>query len=522
MPLGGRRTRVAAVVLAALTTLAACSSSSASSGKRAGSTSSTTTASTAGSTCGYYYEWKSAWKFALQPDPHAAYSYVIPRVTTEPIAYVINGPFPYAPWTSWTIYNAQAEPFSLATDNAITPDEGSVNPFVVGTPVLSPERNYTLLVLPQGTDTGTLAPSLRSIPASNIIASPTTGKGFIIANRVYNAFPGYNRGGAAGPTSTPFPTVKAVNFQTGADVDCSAQNLIPDGKPPTQMPTNSETRAPSEAVIQLTDGTKLPIGPQGSRRSAEGTNAAVAGAEYAPALDPNLIEFTRPPLLPGADVSSIPPPDNCAGYLGAATSTTKVGLIRLPHVAQWFDTSHLTATTPFAQEQTTYISFTQYGSGISFYDPGSKNTGSLGNEELKVDSSGGATILVWPASLSPKQQAQVTAYATKNGFAVMRGGQKGPVTTPNLFVRLKGASPSYQGGYTPTADRTGVPCYFDANPSASWTQLTGDQYVATARNIGSGAPQGVNCSVSDVVSGTCLASLKTYISQTGGSYTASS
>ena len=485
-----------------------------------GSSGKKSAAGTSNPVCGYYYEWKSAWKFALQPDPHAAYTYVIPKVTSDPIGYVISGPFPYAAWTSWTIYNAQAQPFSLATDSKITPDGGSVNPFVVGTPVMSMHRDYTLLVLPEGTDTSKLASSLQSIPASNIISSPTSGKAFIMANRVYNAFPGYNRGGAAGPTHTPFPTVKAVNYETGDDVDCTDQNLVPNPKAPTEMPTNATKKSPSPAAVKLADGTTLPIGPQGSRKSALGANAAAQGAEYAPALDPNEIEFTRPPLLPGADVSEIPPPDNCAGYLGAATSTTKIGLIRMPHVAVWFKTDNLTPSTPFTQEQTTYISFTQYGSGISVYAPGTPNTGSLANGELKVDKSGGTTIMIWPDSLSSSQQQQVFAYAKSHGWAILRGGQKGTVTTPNLFVRLKGASPSYSGGYTPSPDRKGVPCYFDNHPTAAWSALTGDEYVASAKNIGSGAPQGVNCSASALLDGSCLENLQDYIKQTGGSYTA--
>ena len=479
-------------------------------------------AALSGPVCGYYYEWKSAWKFALQPDPHAAYSYVIPKVTTDPVGYVITGDFPYAPWTSWTIYDSKAQPFSLATDNKITPDEGSVNPFVVGTPVLSPERKFTLLVVPEGTDTGSLAAPLQDIPTTNVINSPTTGNGFIIAYRVYNAFPGYNRGGAAGPTDTPFPEVRAINYETGEDVDCTTQNLLPSPTSPADMPTNAVDASPSEAVVELTDGTRVALGSQGSRSSAEGDDAAIDGAEYAPELDPDLIEFTRPPLLPGADVSSIPPPDNCAGYLGAATSMTEIGLIRMPHVAVWFDTDNLTPETPFEQEETTYISYTQYGSGVSFYDPGSPNSGSLGNGELKVDASGGSTVLVWPPTLSKDDQEKVFAYAEDNGFAIIRGGEQGPVTTANLFVRLKGSSSSYTGGYTPTSDREGVPCYFDDNPDAKWTDLTGDEYVASFDNIGTGAPQGVNCPVDAVLSGECLDTLKAYIEQTGGSYTASS
>jgi hypothetical protein len=313
-----------------------------------------------------------------------------------------------------------------------------------------------------------------------------------------------------------------VNYETGAPVDCGPQNLVPNGKPPTEMPTNAIDANPSNGVLTLTDGTRIAVGSQGSRRSAEGGSAAADGAEYAPALDPDLIEFTRPPLLPGADVPSVPPPDNCAGYLGAAVSTTKIGLIRMPHVAVWFDTTKLTPQSLFVQEQTTYISFTQYGSGVSFYDPGKPDTGSLGNGELKVDKSGGSTILVWPPNLSKADQQKVFALAQKNGWALLRGGEKGKITTANLFVRLKGASSSYQGGYTPTSDRTGVPCYFDANPTQSWSQVTGDQFVASAKNIGTGAPQGVNCTVAEVTGGACLSRLKAYITKTGGSYTASS
>lgn len=472
---------------------------------------------TAGSAvCGYLYEWVSAWKFALQPDPHAAYTYVVPQVTSEPIGFVVSGPFPYAAWTSWTIYDSQAQPFSLAKDSSIAPDEGSVNPFVVGTPVLSPERTFTLLILPKGTDAGTIAESLRSIPSSNVLSSPTSGDFYVLANRIYNAFPGYNRGGAAGPTNTPFPEVRAVNYETGDEVDCSTQNLLPSPKPPTEMPSD-RSRPPSDGTVELTTGDTISLGSQGARRDGQGT--ADLGPEHAPELDPDRIEFTRPPLLPGGDVSSIPPPDNCAGYLGAATSTTEIGLIRMPHVAEWFDTSNLTATTPFEQEETTYVSFNQYGNVVQTYEPGSPNTGSLGNEELMVDSSGGATVVVWPRSLTSSQQRDVFAHAEQNGWALIRGDEGGPLTTPNLLIRLKGASESYPGGYTPTADRSGVPCYFDDNPNATkWNEVSGEKYVASAQNIGAGAPQGVNCSVDEFLGGDCLARLEDYIAETGGEY----
>jgi hypothetical protein len=99
--------------------------------------------------------------------------------------------------------------------------------------------------------------------------------------------------------------------------------------------------------------------------------------------------------------------------------------------------------------------------------------------------------VVWPRSLSADDQQQVFDHAKTNGWAIIRGDEQGQVTTANLFVRMKGASSSYQGGYAPTSERAGVPCYFNDNPSAKrWHQVTGDKYVASAKNIGAGAPQG--------------------------------
>jgi hypothetical protein len=472
-----------------------------------------TTAGEGSAVCGYLYEWLSSFRFPLQPDPHAAYSYVIPEITEEPVALEIRGQFPYAAWTSWTIYTdaqAGAQPFSVVKASDITPDDGSVNPFVVGTPVLAPNRDYQLLVLPQGIDTTTLDESLQDVPMSNILTSPAQGGWFIVANRVYNAFSGYNQGGAAGPMDIPFPTVRAVNYETGEDLDCADVNLLPSPRSPDDMPTG---RSPATGPLTLRNGEQLSVGVL-----AEGDHE---GSEYAPAYDPDLIEFTRPPILPGADVPSVDPPDSCAGYLGAATSTTEIGLIRIPHVATWFDTSDLTAETQFAQEEATFFSLTQYGNAVGSYEPGKPQTASLGNAELLVDPSGGSTIVVWPRSLSASDQQQVFDHAVDNGWALLRGDDQGAVTTSNVFVREKGSSPSYQGGYTPTSERTGVPCYFDDNPTASqWNQVTGDQYVASAQNIGPAAPQGVNCTVPEFLDDTCLAELKSYLESTGGSYEA--
>lgn len=112
-------------------------------------------------------------------------------------------------------------------------------------------------------------------------------------------------------------------------------------------------------------------------------------------------------------------------------------------------------------------------------------------------------------------------YARAQGWALIRGGLVGPVTTANLLFRLKGANTNYYGAYT------NVPCYFDdnndPNSPASWTDIANDlnpmKYVATFQNLGNAAPQGVHCtSVADLLNDACRSRLEAYIGNTGGLY----
>ncbi len=459
--------------------------------------------------CGYLYEWLETLRFPLQADPHATYSYVVPRITNDPTVFLITGSFPYAAWTEWMVYTDKAQPFSQLHSADVEPLSGNTNPFVVGNPVLTGKREYEMLVLPEGVDQSSLPARLQSVPQSNVLASPSEGGFFILANRVYEAFPGYNPGGAGGDDSIPFPRVTAIDATTGDPADCTQLNLVPNPRSSTDMPTEKEPRT---GAVSLEGGQRLSVGLDGGDNDGE-------GAEYAPELDPDLIEFTRPPLLPGADVSSIPPADSCAGYLGAITSNDEIGLIRIPHVAEWFDTTNLTADSVFVQEESTFISITQYGAVVGEYEPGHPNSASLANDEFLVDDTGGSTIVVWPRDLSASEQQLVFDHASDNGWALIRGGESGTVTSSNILIRMKGAAEDYQGGYAPTSEREGVPCYFDDNPdSSSWADVEGYEYVASAQNIGAGAPQGVVCEVESFLDGTCLADLQSYISRTGGSY----
>jgi pimeloyl-ACP methyl ester carboxylesterase len=475
------------------------------------------------SVCNYFFEWLDRVRFPLQADPHAAYGYVVPSVSpaSDHVGFTVKGPAPYAPWTSWMVYTGKAQPFSLVSKADISPDPGHVNPWTGGsTPISAPNRNFTLLILPEGVDQSTTATSLQTIPQSNVLGSPSNTKAapmWILANRVYQAFPGYNQGGSGGPTDTPFPTVRAVDYTTGKGVPCAPLNQLPDivQTPPTSPPA---THSPV-----LRNNLKLKNGLPFDRLLSSDSTAQ--GVQFAPPNPPGLIQFTRPPLLPGADVSKIPPADNCAGYLGTPMPTHQVALIRMPHVATYFDTKTVTPTTPYVQKQADYVSFTQYGSAIGVYRPGTPFTTSLADAQLKVDSTGGSTILVWPRNLGHAERQKVFAYARQHGFAIMRGGAASEVTTANLLIRLKGASSTYAGAYAPDANRTGVPCYFGtvqkpAHAGKPWSAVTGGKFAASPSNLETAAPQGVRGSTNELLDGRLMKRLVAHIESTGGSYSA--
>jgi hypothetical protein len=473
------------------------------------------------SVCNYYFEWLDRVRFPLQADPHAAYSYVIPKVSPESdhVAFTVKGPLPYAAWTSWMVYTGKAQPYSLVGKTDITPDAGNVNPWSgAPTPIASPDRDFTLLILPKGVEQSATAESLRGIAASNVLESPNdtkSGPMWILANRVYKAFAGYDRGGSGGSTDSPFPTVRAVDYTTGEGVPCAPLNQLPDvvQTPPTDPPTTSPP--------VLRDNLKLKNGLPFDRLL--GSNSSADGSQFAPPNPKGLIQFTRPPLLPGADVSTIPPADNCAGYLGTPTPTDQVSLIRMPHVATYFDTEKVTPDTPYEQTEADFVSFTQYGSAIGVYRPGTPFTTSLGDDELKVDATGGSTIVIWPRDLPAAERRKLVEYARQHGFAIMRGGAKNELTTANLLIRLKGAATDYDGAYAPDADRKGVPCYFGTvqqpkHAGKPWSAVTGEKFVASHASIGAGAPQGVSGGTKALLDGSLLKKLKAHIESTGGSY----
>ena len=90
-----------------------------------------------------------------------------------------------------------------------------------------------------------------------------------------------------------------------------------------------------------------------------------------------------------------------------------------------------------------------YGASVNTYEPYDPESASLANAEFQPDETGGSTIVVWPRHLPVREREQLFAYARAQGWALIRGGRVGPLTTANLLLRLKRASDNYYGAYTP-------------------------------------------------------------------------
>jgi hypothetical protein len=533
----------AALAVAALTPLAASSANAA-------PTADATQRAPSGTTgvCNYWYEWLGVVRFPLQPDPHAAYSYVVPsnQAGADGVAFMVTGDFVHAAWTSWMAYTGVMQPFSVAnfvnnppanSNNPVQPNAGSISPFLAGNQMLATPRKFTLLFTPNGY-TGPIASTLAgvprsSIPAPNIKPYPTAGHGntgdwWLLGNRNYAALPGYNPGGS---TEDTFPTVTAVDLATGQPVDCQQYNQIPDRlqRPPTDPP-NALNYGPVPVRFQLKNGSIF---------TGMDDPADNAVAQFGPTNPNRRVVFTRPPLLPGGDVATVPPPENCSGYVMSTLDPNALSLIRVPHIANYTDNENVTASTTYPNPanpsqpwETAYQSVVQYGNSSGLYLPNTPFTTALANAEFKIDRTGGSTILVWPRNLPASDQIRVFAYAHRQGWALVRGGTRGPETGANLGFRIKASASDYFGATSK------LPCYFGSsanpqNPGVPWssvpvgTQNAPSQWVATAANMGkrvangviSAAPQGVTCpTVRNLTSGRCVTELRNYITATGGSY----
>ena len=286
-----------------------------------------------GPPCNYYYEWNGKVRFPLQSDPHATYTYLAAssEAAKDGVGFLVRGQFVHSAWTSWLTYGRGAKPFSGAnfvdnfpagTDDPVEADPGSVDPFGWRQPMLATPRNFTLLFTPRGYRLSAVAPVLdgtakTDVPDPNFKRYPRGVKFWVLANRNYQALPGYNPGGTRKRT---FPVTTAVDLKTGKAVDCQKYNHLPTPlqRSPENPPAKRQLR-PCPVRIALKNGSRFVFrgGMSGSHSQYAPKNPARTSSVLAGTAQPRrrcgrgpaarqLLRLPRdsqqyPPYLTGAD-----------------------------------------------------------------------------------------------------------------------------------------------------------------------------------------------------------------------------
>lgn len=493
----------------------------------------------ADNSCPMVFDASSADFYPIQPSFSAGYTAAAQKLSdaTADWAYVIEGDYPYAYWMSWYLYTTKGVPLVKLADTDIRPEPGSVNPYVDGAPILAPERHYRITLMP-ATTPASVVDGMQA-DGQNVMVMPAIGSsdGVSIVSRAYwslsnDGLGDYDRFGYGGPTRTPAHTITAwlVDPSTGALTttpagDCAAQSQLPERlryDPTTGGPviTFENVSAPSDDALADLPHVVLQTG----------SFSGVLGAEFPPAPDPDTVAFYRNVAAntPYADVSAAPPlgdpPDACGGYVMANLPNDVASLVHIPRVPSFPDYTGATASTlnDSASYDVKFYSVVVYGAAKQVDAVGSVENSQLGNRQLSISPDGSATILVYPRSASADEVASLAAVAHANGWNLLKGGLQ-TLTAPGLIViREKGASKTWPNSLAPNEATAGAPCPQTTNPDLPLPQDPPDAQVTQFNGMGLSAPQGVNCTITQVLSADCLKKLDTSLASTGAKWSASS
>lgn len=150
------------------------------------------------------------------PDIFANYwEYTYSYKDNPNIGLRLTGKFPMARFFNYTVYNDVTEvDVSSIEDTNITPDDGSINPYVKETADYS-ENGYTLYVIPSNT------PASARASMKNICEFPDTLQMVSVFLRLYLAeqYSGKENGG------TELPAIQAFDVTTGEEVEFPKREL---------------------------------------------------------------------------------------------------------------------------------------------------------------------------------------------------------------------------------------------------------------------------------------------------------
>jgi hypothetical protein len=157
----------------------------------------------------------------LFPDQAASYwGLTIPALPGETLT--IRGQYPHARYMSFTSYNPVLQSADGLNDQAIAPDPGSVNPFLIGASRRAVHRSYTAMVV-FGRRPASPAPNTLYTTSAD---GSRTGSEFHVVYRVYRPDRGLDATGAVG-----LPSV-TVNLPGGGSTTfpaCNYPSVPPNG-----------------------------------------------------------------------------------------------------------------------------------------------------------------------------------------------------------------------------------------------------------------------------------------------------
>ena len=527
-----------AVLLVGAIVLAACSSSS----EGAGSTASTrrtgtTSVAVTGNECPYVVDTSKADFYPIQPSFSAGYTMSVQDLNsaTADWAYVVQGDFPYSNWTAWYLYDENGVPLFKFSDSTITPDTGSTNPFVVGNPVLAPQRSFTLYFMPSTTPTSVVS-SMQS-DGKNVALLPAIGStnAVSIVSRSYWSFSNdrlgdYDRFGYAGPTDTPYPTITAVltDASTGAITDTPAGDCGSSSVLPEKLWYDRATNSP---VLTFEDASPPADGETDDMPKflvQTGSASGTIGKEFPPSPVAEQIQFYRNVAAdsPYADVQSAPaagtPPDACGGYVMANLPNDVVSLVHIPQVPSYPD---YTGASPSTLNQSTdfdvqFYSVVIYGAQKQLDAYGTIDNSQIGNSQIVENPDGSATIVLWPRSATADQASQIAAVVKANGWNLLKSGEQTNVAPNLLTIREKGQNKNWTNALSANSVTQGAPCPQSTDPTLPLPQDPPSAAITQANGMGLTAPVGQNCTIPDFLSGKCLADLQQRVQQSGWSWSA--
>jgi hypothetical protein len=364
------------------------------------------------------------------------------RPGSRNVAYKFTGQFPHSTTLNFTAYNNLIDinsPAYALNDASIVPDPGSVNPFVPGTRVMAPNRNYTVWAWPDNVP----------VPAGmkNVILYPTKSEDpgglarWTIVTRMYYQQPGYS-------ARAEQPTITAV----------SATNP----NQPVRCPLIKPGAIANNVVGYLAHQDKYGFNP----------------APPEPA-NSNKILFTRYPGAYGVGLDGFPGylPKGCANYLVATVPINQMSVTTMHKVPEYYDINKVTPRTVMKDYPIRYQSTLD-----TYFTPNGRLYRSLGtNTNESVYTAKGEWVNVWLPSeprLPAAQERAVRAKAAALRYNVVQLPPKatGPLARllPNgvLFIRQKGISPNF-----PYSNQ-GAPCWADDHSYTTYAQQTSPAFFA--------------------------------------------